>query len=177
MTATLSSTLGLLLCLAPGAVHGAEMISPMLSRWVVSWVLPWFGPGVPRLAGALTRDEQLAMLDAAAQAGPAAKQTAAADYLFLLLFEQRQGGIAFLSVATGALYGLALPLDDRAPLHLLFGVMSVLFALVNANQAGVPGLGHHPRVSPRGRNVGLLFTPFWLAAAALNLLSFGAAGA
>ena len=144
----------------------------MLSRWVVNVVLPFFGPGVPRADTALTYDEQIAMLDAARDAGPAGKAAAADDYLFLMLFEQRQGGIAFLSVVAGALYGLALSPDDRAPLHLMFAVMSVLFALVNANHAGIPGLGHHPRVSRHGRHVGILFTPFWVGAAVLNVMAF-----
>lgn len=175
MTDSLISTLGLVLCLAPGLVHGAELLSPMLSRWVVDFVLPFFGPGVPRADAALSHDEQLAMLDAARAAGPAGKDAAADDYVFLLLFEQRQGGIAFVSVAVGVVYGLGLALDARAPLHLVFGVMSVLFALVNANHAGIPGLGRHPRVSRHGRHVGLLFAPFWGLAAVLNLLAFARA--
>lgn len=144
----------------------------MLSRGVVNLVLPFFGPGAPRAASSLTYDEQLAMLDAAREAGPDGKDAAAANYVFLLLFEQRQGGIAFLSVVAGVLYALGLPLDDRAPLHLMFAVMSVLFAVVNANQAGIPGLGHHPRVSRHGRNVGFVFAPFWVAAAAFNIVAF-----
>lgn len=170
------STLGLLLCLAPGLVHGAEWISPMLSRWVINFVLPFFGPGVPSRAAALTYQEQLTMLDAAREAGPPGKEAAADDYLFLMLFEQRQGGIAFLSVVAGVVYGLGLTLEGRAPLHLVFAVMSILFALVNANQAGIPGLGHHPRVSRHGRNVGILFAPFWVVAAALNVLAFVQSG-
>ena len=55
------------------------------------------------------------------------------------------------------LYGLTLPLADRHALHLVFGIMAVLFTLVNANQAGIPGLGRHPRVSGNGRNVGIVF--------------------
>ena len=170
MTTSLLSTLGLLFCLAPGAVHGAELVSPMLSRWVINGVLPFFGPGLPSAAQAITRDEQLTMLDAARQAGPTGKDAAADDYIFLMLFEQRQGGIAFLSIAAGVLYALTLPLDERAPLHVLLSVLSVLFTLVNANHAGVPLLGHHPRVSRHGRNVGLLFAPFWAVTAALNIL-------
>ena len=176
MNDALISTLGLILCLAPGLVHGAEMLSPMLSRWVINWVLPFFGPGAPHAASSLTYDEQIAMLDAARAAGPEGKDAAADDYLFLMLFEQRQGGIAFLSVIVGVIYGLGLPLDDRAVLHLMFGVMSVLFALVNAHHAGVPGLGRHPRVSRHGRHVGLVFAPFWAGAAVLNFLAFAAAG-
>lgn len=177
MNDSLISTLALLLCLAPGLVHGAEMVSPMLSRWVIGFVLPFFGPGTPSAESSLTSDEQLAMLDAAREAGPEGKGEAADDYLFLMLFEQRQGGIAFLSVAVGVLYGLGLSLDGRAPLHLMFAVMSVLFALVNANHAGVPGLGHHPRVCRHGRHVGIVFAPFWTGAAVLNILAFANAAA
>lgn len=172
MSASLISTLGLLLCLAPALVHGAEFISPMLSRWVIRLVLPFFGPGVPGAAAALSYDEQLAMLDAARDAGPSGKDAAAADYVFIMLFEQRQGGIAFLAVAAGVLYGVGLPLDARAPLHLLLAVMSVLFTVVNANHAGIPLLGHHPRVSRHGKHVGIVFAPFWAFAAGLNVVAF-----
>lgn len=177
MNDSLLSTLGLLLCLAPAAVHGLEMISPMLSRLVLNYVLPFFGPGLPSAAGSITYDEQITMLDAARQAGPAGKEAAASDYIFVLLFEQRQGALAFLSVAVGVIYGLGLPLAEREVLHLLLGVMSVLFALVNAHHAGVPLLGHHPRISHHGKNVGRLFAPFWAASAAFNLLAFNAAAA
>jgi len=172
MSLEVVSSLGLVLCFAPALVHGVEVISPMLSRWVVNVVLPFFGPGFPAAASALSYGEQLAMLDAARAAGPETKGAAADDYVFLLLFEQRQGSLAFLSVAVGAAYGLSLGYDDRAPLHLMFGVMSVLFALVNANHAGMPGLGHHPRVSRHGRNVGIVFSPFWAVSAAFNLRAF-----
>lgn len=50
--------------------------------------------------------------------------------------------------------------------------MAASFALVNANHAGVPGLGYHPRVSRNGRNVGILFAPFWAATAVLNYIGF-----
>jgi hypothetical protein len=177
MSPSLISTLGLLLCLAPVFVHGVEFISPMLSRWVVRFILPPFGPGLPNAASELSHDEQLAMLDAARAAAPSEKDAAAQDYIFLMLFEQRQGSLAFVSVAVAALYGVGLPLEARAPLHLMFGVMSVLFALVNANQAGIPLLGHHPRVSRHGKHVGIVFTPFWLVAAGLNILAFANTGA
>jgi hypothetical protein len=36
---------------------------------------------------------------------------------------------------------------------------------------------HHPLVSRHGRNVGLLFAPFWLAVAVLNGLGWLASGA
>lgn len=139
--------------------------------------LPFFGPGLPNTSKALTSNEQHAMLDAARAAGPEGKDEAVDNYLFLMLFEQRQGSLAFLSVVVGVIYGLGLGLEARAPLHLMFAVMSVLFALVNANQAGIPGLGRHPRISRHGRNVGILFAPFWAGAAVLNVLAFSSATA
>lgn len=174
MNDLLLSNLGLVLCLAPAAVHGVELISPMLSRWVVNIVLPVFGPGVPSAAKALSTSDQLTMLDAARDAGPAGKEAAAKDYVFLMLFEQRQGGIAFASVAAAVFYALTLPLGERHVLHAMLVVMSGLFALVNANHAGIPGLGHHPRISRHGRHVGILFAPFWLVATVLNGLAFAA---
>jgi len=54
----------------------------------------------------------------------------------------------------------------------MFGVLSVLFALVNFNHAGIPGLGEHPRVSRNGRNVGIAFGPVWTAAALFNVWAF-----
>ena len=177
MTISLMSTLGLLFCLAPAAVHGAELVSPMLSRWVIRFVLPFFGPGAPSTSSALTYQEQLAMLDAARRAGPSEKKEAVEDYVFLMLFEQRQGALAFLAVAVGVVYAIGLPLEARVPLHLVFGVMAVLFALVNANHAGVPFLGRHPRVSRHGRNVGIVYSAFWAVAAWLNGLAFVGASA
>lgn len=177
MSTSLASALGLLLCLAPALVHAVEVFRPLWARWVVNWVLPVFAPGLPRAAKALTHDEQVAMLDAALDAAPPAKHPAGADFVFLMLFEQRQGALAFIAVAAGVLYGLTLPLADRHALHLVLGVMAALFALVNASHAGVPLLGHHPRISRNGRNVGLVFAPFWAAAAVLNVLGFQAAAA
>lgn len=172
MSSTFASTLGLLLCLAPTIVHAVEVVRPLWARWVVNWVLPFFAPGLPRPSKALTHTDQIAILDAALDAAPKEKGPAGADYIFLMLFEQRQGALAFIAVAVGVLYGLTLPLADRHALHLVFGVMATLFALVNANHAGVPGLGHHPRVSRNGRNVGILFAPFWAVAAILNFIGF-----
>lgn len=92
-----------------------------------------------------------------------------------MLFEGRQISLASWSVAATAVYGLTLGLEARAPLHFMFGLLSVLFALVNLNHAGLPGLGEHPRVSRNGRNVGILFGPFWAVSAGLNLVAFGGA--
>jgi hypothetical protein len=174
MSPILISTLGLLLCLAPALVHAVEVVRPLWARWVVNWVLPVFAPGLPRTSKSLTHDDQIAMLYAALSAAPTDKAPAGADYMFLMLFEQRQGALALIAVAAGAIYGLTLPLSDRHALHFVFGIMAGLFALVNANHAGVPGLGLHPKVSRNGRNVGVVFAPFWVAAAGLNAFAFAA---
>jgi hypothetical protein len=167
------STLGLILSIIPVTLHGIEILFPMQARLIVNWVLPFFGFKSPSGKTALTLDEQLTMLEAALEAAPKEKTTNAKDYLFLLLFEQRQGAIGFTAVAVGAIYGMGLELAARQPLHLLFGVVAVLMMLVNANQAGfLPFFGKHPRISKHGRNVGIVFTPFWLIVALLNWLAF-----
>ena len=45
--------------------------------------------------------------------------------------------------------------------------MAGLIALVNANHAGLPFLGHHLMISDNGRNVGFVFAPSWVAAKVL----------
>jgi len=178
MTDNSISTLALALCMAPGMIHSVEVAYPLLARLLANYVLPLFGPGLPQGSSKqLTGTEQLAMLDAALLAAPKEKKTAAEDYLFVMLFEQRQGALAFLSIIAGAVYGMQLPLEDRAVLHLLLLVMSALFMLVNANHAGIPFLGKHPRVSRHGRNVGIVFAGFWLTATVLNYLAFTYASA
>lgn len=173
MSETTISTLAMALSIIPVTLHGIEVLFPMQARWIVNWVLPFFGLKTPRSETALTQDEQLTMLDAALSASPKEKLTNAKDYIFLLLFEQRQGAIGFTAVAVGAIYGMGLELAARQPLHLVFGVVAVLMMLVNANHAGfLPFFGKHPRVSNHGRNVGLVFTPFWLAVTILNYLAF-----
>jgi hypothetical protein len=167
------STLAMALSIIPVTLHGIEVLFPMQARWIVNWVLPFFGLKTPNSKSALTQVEQLTMLDAALEASPKNKMTNAKDYIFLLLFEQRQGAIGFTAVAVGAIYGMGLELAARQPLHLVFGVVAVLMMLVNANQAGfLPFLGKHPKVSTNGRNVGIVFTPFWLVVAILNYLAF-----
>lgn len=167
------STLGMALSIIPVTLHGIEVLFPMQARWIVNWVLPFFGLKAPSRERALSQGEQLKMLDAALGAAPSGKAAHAEDYLFLLLFEQRQGAIGFTAVAIAALYGMGLELAARQPLHLLFGAVAVLMMLANANQAGLlPFFGKHPRVSRHGRSVGLVFAPFWLAVALLNGLAF-----
>jgi hypothetical protein len=172
MTENSISTLALVLCMVPGILHSVEVIYPMLVRWIINYVLPFFEPGVPKGENQLTHDEQIGMLDAALSAVSEEKKTAAKDYIFILLFEQRQGSLAFISVVVGAAYGMQFALEERAILHLLLLVMSVLFTLVNANHAGISFLGKHPKVSRNGKNVGIVFSVFWLLAAVLNYLAF-----
>ncbi|MEQ8238741.1 MAG: hypothetical protein RIA69_05985 [Cyclobacteriaceae bacterium] len=172
MTENSISTLALILCMAPGILHSVEVAYPMLARWLANYVLPLFEPGLPKSSKHLTAMDQTVMLDAALSAAPREKKTAAEDYLFVLLFEQRQGALAFIAIIVGAVYGMQLPIEDRAVLHLLLLAMSVLFMLVNANHAGIPFLGKHPKVSRNGRNVGIVFSAFWLGASVLNYLAF-----
>lgn len=173
MTENSISILAMALSIIPVTLHGIEVLFPMQARWIVNWVLPFFGLKTPSSKTALSQSEQLTMLDAALGAAPKEKLTNAKDYLFLLLFEQRQGAIGFTAVAVGAIYGMGIELVARQPLHLVFGVVAVLMMLVNANQAGfLPFFGKHPRVSTHGRNVGFVFTLFWLAVAILNYLAF-----
>lgn len=172
MSPELISTMGLLICIAPALVHAPEVLSPMLARWVTNYILPFFGPGLPNPAKSLTRDEMLKMLDAAQDASPKGKEDTSRDYIFLMLFEGRQISLASWAVAATVIYGLTLGLEARAPLHFMFSVLSVLFALVNFNHAGIPGLGEHPRVSRHGRNVGIMFGPVWAVSAVLNIWAF-----
>lgn len=171
-TLILISNIGLILSIIPVTIHGIEAFLPMQARWIVNWVLPFFGFMLPNREKFLTYDEQIKILDSALEAAPAEKQRSASDYIFILLFEQRQGGIGFIAVAAGAIYGLTLSLVERNPLHFVYGIMAVLMMLANANHAGIPFLGHHPKVSRNGRNVGIVFTPFWVIAAVLNGLAF-----
>ncbi|MEN8983268.1 MAG: hypothetical protein ABF255_13990 [Planktotalea arctica] len=85
-------------------------------------------------------------MDAALAAAPHGKKRAGEDYVFLLLFEQRQGAICFAAAAAGAVYGLTLGIVKREALHFVFGVIAVLMTLVNANQAGLPFFGNHPKI-------------------------------
>ncbi|MCF8450920.1 MAG: hypothetical protein K9G49_13695 [Taibaiella sp.] len=166
------STIALVLCAIPGILHSIEVVYPMLARLIVNYVLPLFEPAFPKAKNQISAKEQTAMLDAAIASVSEEKKTAAKDYIFLLLFEQRQNSLALWAVITGIIYAFQLPLQERDILHFLLMVMSVLFTLVNANHAGIPFLGHHPKVSKNGRNVGIVFVPFWLASTVLNYLAF-----
>jgi hypothetical protein len=96
MTEISISTLALAICMIPGILHSLEVAFPMLARLIVNYVLPLFEPGLPKGKNQMTADEQTTMLDAAIASAPEGKKTAAKDYIFLLLFEQRQNSLAFL---------------------------------------------------------------------------------
>lgn len=166
------STIAFVLCMIPGILHAIEVAFPMLSRLIVNYVLPFFEPRLPKGVYQITAKEQTGMLDAAISSVEEEKRIAAKDYVFLLLFEQRQNSLVLWAIIADILYGFQLPLDERVSLHFLLLVMSVLFMLVNANHAGVSFLGHNPKVSRNGRNVGFVFVPFWLAAAIFNYWAF-----
>ena len=93
MTDNQISITALALCIVPAVLHSFEVVFPILARWIVNYVLPWFKPGIPKAKELLTPTEQLGMLDSAIASVPDAKKTAAKDYIFLLLFEQRQNSL------------------------------------------------------------------------------------
>ena len=95
-TLTLLSSIGLILSIVPVTIHGIEAFFPMQARWIVNWVLPFFGLMLPNRDKLLTYAEQEKILDAALDNAPVEKKRAGADYIFMLLMEQRQGGIGFI---------------------------------------------------------------------------------
>lgn len=166
------STIALVLCTIPGILHIVEVAFPIWARWIINYVLPLFAPGLPKAKNYMDEKKQLGILDAGIASVPEDQKTAAKDYIFYLLFVQRQNSLALLAIIAAIIYAFQLPLEERALLHFLLIPMSALFALVNANHAGIPFLGNHPRVSRNGRNVGIAFTPFWIASTILNYLAF-----
>lgn len=167
------SNIALTLCCVPAVVHAVELIKPTWVKYLINWVLSLFAPGLPDKKQFITEKDQLNMLDAAIAAAPDDKKTSAKDYIFILLFEQRQNALAFIAVMVGAIAGMNLPLEGRNTLHLMFLVMSVIFTLVNANHAGfMPFFGKHPRVSRNGKHVGIVFSVFWTVSSVLNFLAF-----
>lgn len=113
------SKLGLFLAFVPPLVHGPEALFPMFARYVASYVLPPFGLEFPDPANALTLEDQKEMLDAAIEKAPPNKWKTAADYVFVVTFEQRQGASCFTSIMVASMYTLLLPLEQRHPVHLL----------------------------------------------------------
>jgi hypothetical protein len=144
----------------------------MLTRWPINWIVPFFGFALPSARKSLTRDEMLAMLGAARDAGPKCREVTSKDYILVMLREARWIGFVSWSLAATVRYGLTLGLNARAPLHFLCGLLSVLFMLVTLNHAGAPGLGEHPCASRHGRNVGLIFGPVRAVSAFFNIGAF-----
>lgn len=140
------------------------------SRFVTNTVLPLFGFELPE--NPFGAQEQNAAIDALIQSFPSAMWKNSANYAFLLIFEQKQGSAGFVAAAAASIYAFTLPLAQRHPIHFLFTVLSAVMTIANANHAGLSFLGEHPFVSPAGRNVGLLFVPFWLVSAFCNYMAF-----
>lgn len=86
-----------------------------------------------------------------------------------MLFEGRKISLTSLALAAAITYGLTLEVEARGPLHGMFSALSILFALVNFNHAGIRGLGEHLPVSRQCRNIGIVFGPVWALAVAVNI--------
>lgn len=114
------------------------------------------------------------MLEAAIQAAPPEKWKTAADYVFLLTFEQRQSSSAFVMCFIGAFYGyFSLKTSERFPIHFLFAILSICMALANLSHAtGFSLFGYNPMVTSNGMGVGVVLTPFWIVAAYLNIMGY-----
>lgn len=172
------SNVGLALTAIPVLVHGAEVLFPMAARYVANLILPFMGPYLPEPDTFLTAEDQTKMLEAAIQAAPAEKWKTAADYIFILTFEQRQGSAGFAATLLGSLYASTLPFSQRHPIHALLMALDVFMVISNANHAGIPFLGYNPMVTNNGRNLGILFAPYWLLNLYFNYMAFvGSKGA
>lgn len=169
----LHSNIGLGLTAIPVLVHGSEALFPMTARYVANLVFPLMGLYLPDPSTYLTLDDQKTMLDKAIQAAPSEKWKTAADYIFMLTFEQRQGSSLFWATCLGSLYALTLPLSDRYPIHMMLMILDVFMAIANANHAGIPFLGYNPMVTTNARNLGIAFAPFWMINFYFNYVAFG----
>ena len=166
------STVGLICCFIPVTLHGPEAILPLWgSRFVTNCVLPFFGGELP--SNPIQADDQEKALESIIQAFPSESWKNSANYLFLLIFEQKQGASGFIAAAAGSIYAAMLPLSERHPVHFMFCVLSITMAIGNANHAtGWKVFGEHPFVSTAGRNVGLAFVPFWAVSAFCNYMAY-----
>mmetsp|Transcript_11486 Transcript_11486/g.27720 ORF Transcript_11486/g.27720 Transcript_11486/m.27720 type:complete len:182 (+) Transcript_11486:46-591(+) len=162
---------GLFITSIPILVHGTECLFPMHARFVAN-IMPIFS--FQKIEGEyLTLDDAVNMLQKAIGAAPSEKWRAAADFIFLRTFEQRQGSIGFVACAAAALYASTLPVSQRHPIHMLFMVQAALMALANLHHATeLPFLGYNPFITPAGKGVGIVFVPFWAAAFYCNYMGF-----
>lgn len=172
MSLAFHSNVALGLTAIPILVHGTEWIFPMTARYVANLVFPLMGLYVPESSTFLTLQDQTTMLDAAIQAAPSEKWKTAADYIFMLTFEQRQGSSLFWATLVGSVYAWTLPLAQRHPIHVLLMALDVLMTMGNANHAGIPFLGYNPMVTTNARNLGIAFAPFWIMNFYFNYVAF-----
>lgn len=162
---------GLLLSSVPFLVHGTECFFPLHARFLAN-ILPIFS--FQNAAGEyLTLDDTVNMLQKAIDAAPSEKWRAAADFIFIRTFEQRQGSAGFVACAGAALYASTLPVSQRHPLHMLFMAQAVVMALANLHHAtGFPFLGYNPFVTAAGKGLGIVFVPFWVMTFYCNFVGF-----
>lgn len=146
----------------------------MAARYTANIILPLCGLSLPDVASFLTLQDQEGMLQAAINSAPSEKWKSAADYIFVLTFEQRQGSVGFWTIFSGACYALTLPMSQRHPVHCMLMGTSVLMMLANAHHAGVPFLGYNPMVTGNGKFLGIAFVPFWAVNFYLNYVGFTA---
>lgn len=170
----LHSNVGLYLTAVPVLVHGLEVIFPMAARFLANLVLPIFGFQLPTDSAAyLTLEDQVKMLEGAISAAPSEKWRTAADYIFVLTFEQRQGSAGFWATLIGSIYALSLPFAERHPIHFLLMALDVFMIIGNLSHAtGFGLLGYNPMVTSSGRNLGIVFAPFWLLNFYFNYMAF-----
>ncbi|CAJ1946051.1 unnamed protein product [Cylindrotheca closterium] len=162
---------GLLLSSVPLLVHGTECFFPLHARFVAN-ILPIFS--FQKIEGEyLTLDDTVNMLQKAIDAAPSEKWRAAADFIFVRTFEQRQGSVGFVACAAAAFYASTLPVSQRHPLHMLFMVQAAFMALANLHHAtGFPFLGYNPFITAAGKGLGIAFVPFWIMAFYCNYMGF-----
>ena len=168
------SNVGLSLTAIPLLVHGTEALFPMTARFVANLIFPLFGFQLPTDASLyLTLEDQEKMLESAISAAPSEKWSTAADYIFVLTFEQRQGSAGFWATFLGSVYAMSLPFSQRHPVHMLLMVLDVFMTIGNLNHAtGFSLLGYNPMVTTNARNLGIAFAPFWMLNFYFNYMAF-----
>lgn len=165
------SALGLILSSVPFFVHGSESFFPLHARFLAN-ILPLFS--FQKAQGDfLTLEDTQGMLTKAIKSVSPSKGRAAADFIFVRTFEQRQGSSGFAACAAAAAYAATIPLGHRYPLHMLFMVNAGFMFLGNLHHAtGLPFLGYNPFVTPGGKGLGCVFVPFWALVFFCNYMGF-----
>jgi len=139
---------------------------------LVHYVLfPFFSLKIPKEDEQISHTDYTEMFTEAIQGRPEKKKEAAADVVFLMNMEQRQGSTGFAAACAGAVYGAAVDLKWRHPIHLAgivicFGlVLSHLIHVVNPNKF----------VTWHGKLLALSFGPLFVIGGVANILGFIAA--